>query len=521
MRQVRGETQPTPQDDVAVRALRGSLVGLLGVGVGMATTIAIVPLVLRTWNDITYATWLAVFSVYSLLQTIDVGHTTYLGNEFMRRAHDDPRGYRLAFTSGLRLSMILGAAQVFIALAALAFGLVPRTLGLPLGSREAWNAGLALVALSLGWWASGSFGGVIAGLYFPHGHFVRAQWWAIVNKLLLFGCVVIPVVLGRGILAAAVTTAAGNVLFGVALWADAYRHIPMAREWYGAASWREAFTNAKHSLAVTANNASQQLGTSGLTLAVAALLGAAVVPIFTTLRTLANAAAAIAMVGVSPIVPDMVRYRVLGEWHKLRASFETCWFGVGLAIHVGALATFPLVDALYGAWTRGRIRFDAELYVLLAWSIGVATIGAPALRYLQAMNRLKPQSACNLAYLVVLAASLAIVAVTRSLEIIGVALVAAELARTLFAMRYVTAEAEYREAQRIALGARRAVVPLAIVGVAFATGVVWPSHRLGISAAGLVALVPTYLVQWRALDGELRLRLLRAVLGRSALKPVY
>ena len=42
------------------------------------------------------------------------------------------------------------------------------------------------------WWASGSFGGVVAGLLFPAGDFGRAQWWADAGKLPLFGCLVLP-----------------------------------------------------------------------------------------------------------------------------------------------------------------------------------------------------------------------------------------------------------------------------------------------------------------------------------------
>ena len=82
--------------DVASRALRGSAIGLVNVGLGLGTTIATVPLVLRYWDQDTYAMWLAVFAVYSLLQTVDTGHTSYLGNEFLRLAHADPAAYRRA-----------------------------------------------------------------------------------------------------------------------------------------------------------------------------------------------------------------------------------------------------------------------------------------------------------------------------------------------------------------------------------------------------------------------------------------
>jgi small-conductance mechanosensitive channel len=149
--------------------MAGSAIGLINVVLGIGTAVATVPLLLRYWDQQTYAIWLAVFAVYSLLQTADTGHTGYLGNEFLRLAHSDPAEYRRTFASGLRVAVVLGAAQVLIAVALLLVGLVPRVLGIPLSGSAAVQAGLALVALALGWWASGSLGGVIAGLYLPAG----------------------------------------------------------------------------------------------------------------------------------------------------------------------------------------------------------------------------------------------------------------------------------------------------------------------------------------------------------------
>ena len=508
------------RDDVGTRALRGSAVGLINVGLGIGTTLATVPLVLRGWTQARYAEWLAVFAVYSLLQTVDTGHTGYLGNEFLRLTHGDRDEYRRVYASGVRVSLLLGAGQLVVAAALYVFGLLPRVLGLPLAGSAAADTGVALLALSLGWWASGSFGAIIAGLYFPSGEFVRAQWWAIANRLLLFACLVIPALAGGGVLGAAVATGAGNVLFTVALLADAWRRIPLAREWRRHASWGEGMRNVRRSLIVTANNASGQVGTSGVALAVAALFGAAALPVFTTLRTLANAAAAVTTVAVSPIVPDMVRYRVRGEWAKLRASFEACWLGAGAVVHVGFVASFPLAELLYTGWTRGRIAFDAPLYAMLAWGIGVAALGSPALRYLQAMNRLGAQTACNTAYLGVLAAAVPPAVAALGLAGVGVALAAAEVTRTMIAVGQIAREAGPVEGAGVVRSAMYATIPLAVAGAGLALGAAVPAHRTLVSASALALLLPTLALQWRALEPDLRDRIGRVLPWNARLGPV-
>jgi len=512
---------PTPDavDDTASRVIRGSLVGLLGVGLGIITAVATVPLLLRWWNEPTYAVWLAVFAFYLLLQTFDSGYTTYLGNEFLRQAHEDSRAYATAFASGLRVAIMVGAVQLVACLAILAFGLVPRVLGLPANDPAAHDAGLALLALSVAWWLSAPVGGVLAGLYYPAGLFVRAQWWAIANKLLLFLALVVPVACGGGIVAVALTISAGSILYTIVFSLDAVRHIPVARQWGAQASLRESLVGIRRSLGVTGNNAVQQLSTSGLALAVASIFGALALPVFTTLRTLANAAAAVATVAVNPMVPDMVRYQVHGQWQKLRASFEACWFGVGAAVQFGLLVTFPYVDVVYATWTHGRMQFDAPLYALLGWSIGVAALGAPALRYLQAMNRLRAQTVANVLYLVGLAAVLPLGALGLGLPTVGVAIVVAEAARTVLVLRYVHAEAPAAEGRQLVREALFASVPLLLTGLALSMSLYQPAHRFGFSMGGALLLIPAYLALWRTLDPELRFRARQMLRRRAKLDP--
>ena len=507
-----------PLGSVTTRALRGSAVGLLNVALSMGFAALTVPVVLHFWSQETYAVWIAVFTVYTLLQTFDTGHTAFLSNELQRIARADDMAYRRTFASGMLMAGVIGASQMLLVLGMLLVGAVPHVLGMSMSATEVAEAGLALVALSIGWLASGSFGGVIFGLYFSHGDYVRSQWWTIFNRVLAFGGLVVPAVAGGSVRAAGIASALGNVVFALLLIADAWKRYPVARGWRDVASWRTAFANARLSVVVTVNTGLVQLGTIGLSLAVAYLLGGAALPVFTTVRTLTNTAASVNSVAISAILPDMIRYRVAGEWHKLRTSFEACWIGVGFVVHLGLVMSFPVVSFLYAKWTLGQIPFDARLYAGLAWTIGVGVAGTAVLRFLSVLNRLEQQTWCNLTYLAVLAVLVPVAAYTVGLWGVGLAAAVAEIIRTGVVVRALRAELPADEAPHLLRAIRASTVHAIISGTALLLGVLVPAHRTLACAAGSATLALVAIGQWRTLDPELRQRV-KAMLGRRARRP--
>src|SRR5678815_3997926 len=98
---------------------------------------------------------------------------------------------------------------------------------------------------------------------------------------------------------------------------------------------------------LTASNLIQQGSTNGIVILIAALSGPAAVPIFTTVRTLANLWTNVTNVLTAPLLPEVVRYHATNEGEKLVTISEAYWVLVGTAVNLGVLVTYPLIEPLY------------------------------------------------------------------------------------------------------------------------------------------------------------------------------
>jgi O-antigen/teichoic acid export membrane protein len=117
----------------------------------------------------------------------------------------------------------------------------------------------------------------------------------------------------------------------------------------------------------------------------------AVLPIFATLRTVANTAMQSTLFLLNPITHDLVRFHAGKEWKKLNATFQLFWFATGFFINSGLLAGLFFIEPLYQVWTQGRLSFDRSLFAWLAAGVILRTAGAPLSVLLQSLNRLRIQ----------------------------------------------------------------------------------------------------------------------------------
>ena len=140
---------------------------------------------------------------------------------------------------------------------------------------------------------------------------------------------------------------------------------------------------------LTVSNLIQQGSTNGIVLLVAAMAGLVAVPIFTTVRTLANLWTNVTNVLTTPLLPDVVRFHAKGEAEKLAAILEPFWVVVGSIVNWGVLLTYPLLAPLYNYWTSGAIQLNNSLMCLLLSSVVVTNAGALMAMHLNGINSLR------------------------------------------------------------------------------------------------------------------------------------
>jgi O-antigen/teichoic acid export membrane protein len=238
--------------------------------------------------------------------------------------------------------------------------------------------------------------------------------------------------------------------------------------------------------------------------------------VFTTVRTLANLWSTLGNVLTAPLLPEVVRYHAERDGKKLVAALEAHWLFANCAVNLSILACFPLLEAVYGYWTGGRVALDAPLLCYLLLAVAVGTPGALMTSYLGGINDLRATTAIFAARgLVPLGAGLALLPVL-GIGGVGVAVVLGELTGPVCLgffhfRRQLDGLGVARGALRwgpIALGTGT----LSVFLLAEASGSSYNGASYAAAVAGVLASAAW---GWHRVDAEVRERALRLLRRRS------
>jgi O-antigen/teichoic acid export membrane protein len=372
------------------RMLGGSAVGLAAYAANMAQAFLTLPLLLTAWDNATYGIWMTILSTQTLFTCLDQGHQAFLGSEFNMLVVADRHRLQEVLASALQFTLWLGCIEILtVSLLAAGGWLAPLT-GVGTGDAARYHVDVCLAVLVADGIISGSAAGIVARLYTSFGQFVRGSIWGLVLRMVLFAVTVTTALLGGSLLAVCVTTSAFHVLLMVIIMVDLRKRTDEVYPWWKGGSLRKGIKNFVTSFTLTGSNLLEQFSYNGLVLIVARQLGPAVVPVFTTLRTIANAAQQGGAILLQPLQPDLARYHVKREPAKIIACFDSYWFLL-LAGTVVIMMVVPYVETLHRFWTRGRLPFDWSLFACIGWAVLARVIQTPVQWYFSSVNALRPQ----------------------------------------------------------------------------------------------------------------------------------
>ena len=352
-----------------------------------------VPVCLRYWGNETYGIWLALYSLFNMLRTLDGGYSAYVGNELNLLYHRDQDALRKTLASGIAGATVLGVGQLAATVAIAATGWLPEILGVTPEVARDHRAVLALGVMVVGWALTGPYLGMVHRLQVPAGLLHQATWWLMGYQIAQAAALVAAAALQLEISGAAVLMSAVQV--GVYLATAVYvaRKLPQFFPWWRGPSWRLGLRDLYRSTALVGANVLIQVGTSGVVMLISAGLGAAIVPAFTTVRTVANVWTSLGTALVSPMLPEIVRYHALREGKKLVAAVEAYWLIANNFMNLSILIGFPFFGPLYHYWTGGRVELDESLLCYLLLSVVAATPLSLITNYLVGINDMRATAA--------------------------------------------------------------------------------------------------------------------------------
>lgn len=377
------------RDGIEHRAARVSLVTGLSTLLSVVLQLISVPICLKYWGKETYGSWLALYAAFMLLRSLDTGFVSYVGNKLNYLIHQDQNALREHLASALAGIAVIGGLQLSIGVAAIFSDSIVLVLGVISDSATDHRSSLALLVLIGTWALTGSYLGIVHRLLIPAGMMYQAAWWSMGFQVSQFTGIILAAMLYFDMLQTSLLFA--FLQFSIYLASAVYirRKLPAYYPWWRGGQPRTGIKDLGRSMWLTASNLIQQGSTNGTVILVSALSGPAAVPVFTTVRTLANLWTNVTNVLTTPLLPEVVRYHATGEGQKLVTISEAYWVLVGSAVNLGVLITYPLIEPMYGYWTAHTVALDKSLFCLFLASVVVANIGGLITIYLNGINSLR------------------------------------------------------------------------------------------------------------------------------------
>ncbi len=371
------------------RAARVSFVTGLSTILSVALQLISVPVCLKYWGKDMYGMWLAVFAAFTMMKTVNVGFTTFVGNKLNLLYHEDHKALQRTLASSASGILVLGSIQLLVTLFVVGADQMTWLLGVSNTIASEHRASMALFILIVTWVLTGSYLGIVHRLLIPAGLMYQAAWWSMGFQVSQFSIIMLAAVMDFDLLKTSLLFAFVQATIYLASAVYIRWRLPAFYPWWIGGTVGIGLKDLARSTFLTVSSIIQQGANSGIVILVAAISGPAVVPVFTTVRTVANLWTNVTNVLTTPLLPDVIRYHAKQEGDKLIAISEAHWWLLGSVVNLGILVSYPLIGSLFSYWTSHTIVLDKTLLSLLLGGVALMSAGAIMNMYLNGINNMK------------------------------------------------------------------------------------------------------------------------------------
>lgn len=470
------------------RFLSASAASWIKILITIGSQVMLVPIFLGHWSVEQYGCWLIIQTIKGMVSISSQGLQNYLGYEFLKTGDRQPERMRQLFYSGVPYVLLISIIEMTVLGLLVWTGSIQRLfdpenhMDQALLSESVW----ALMLYSVSWLVTGAIGGLAGRAVAPYGQFPRMTWWSTWLAVAMALTSGIAVACGAGLLQMVLWLLLADFVINLPLHVDMWR---MFRR-YGLSprkpDWRLGFSNALHSLMISASAVLDLSRQQGVRIFLGAIIGLGQMTMFATMRTMSN----LSLQGIgtitSPLMPEIMRFLRERDSDKTNAATGFVWFFSVILLAPALLVFQVIMPHVFVAWTRGKIAFNPALFALFSVALLVFSIARPAFAILQGNNLLRVQLVISM--LVSAIAVVGIVLVTGHFGVAGAAsaLLAAELAGTLMALYF-----SWKWLTENGLEFPWALfywtcTPLVVTSIALALMVWLPQHALPVLLAGLV-----------------------------------
>lgn len=498
----------TVKNTIEQRSFVGTVWGGINFFFTFLQVLILVPILLKYWGPETYGMWLSLYASFVLLQTIDTGHQAYLGNEFNKYYHTNIEKIKEILGSGILIAGLLGVVEIAIGWALIELSFFDDLLGISQSEMVAKRMDSGILIMLFMWLLVGSVGGILAKLYIPTGLFSRSVLWGIISKVLQLAILIVVALSGYGIFEACLFTAITLIIYCIFLFNDIRLKLPNLFPWWERVNIQTGFKNLSLSIVLTFNSILQQLSSNGIIIMISSFLGAAMVPIYTTIRTLVNTANQATNIIMGPVEPELIRLYVSKEIKKVVQVLNANWLISGFIVNAGMLIIIPFVKDLFIWWTNNQLEFNNGLFYSLCFSILLVNHGSGLTSFLRGLNHLTALTYISISRALIII-SLSVLGINLlGLVAIGYSTILSEIfASVIIPFIYVKKELTKDKPGINLKHFYFGLLPILCTGFVIILGSKFEGNKLILSAIGLLVITLIYIIKWNMLNVELRLRL--------------
>ena len=203
------------QSTAQKRVFNNYSIGFISFIISFLQAIITVPILLNYWGNDIYGIWIALFAGFTLLQTFDFGHQSYVGNLLNIEYHINKQKFADYIGSSLVIALLLGSLQLAITIFLILSGYLNDFLGISENSIDYSVISLSLISLMIMWVLAGSVGGILVKILIPAGYMFQSIVWGIIFKLAQFLSLIIVAITGGYILEASIVYSTVQILLSL------------------------------------------------------------------------------------------------------------------------------------------------------------------------------------------------------------------------------------------------------------------------------------------------------------------
>ena len=492
-------------DSVQKRVLSNYAIGFISFIISFMQAVITVPILLKYWGNEIYGIWLSLFAGFTILQSFDFGHQSFIGNLLNVEYHVDKDTFAEYLGSSLSMAYFLGFIQLAITFFLITSGYLNNFLGISGDIISYKSVSISIISLMLMWAVTGSIGGILVKILIPAGYMAQSLIWGIIFKLFRFLSLILVAIAGGKILQASIVYSIIQTVLAFFLFYYIKNKMPEFYPWWKSINLKLGFINLKKSSVLTINNILQQLSTNGLVLFITNVYSAALVPAFTTVRTLTNSATIFTNLFIQSIQPDLIKYHAKKEIVKLRSTLSANWFFSGLVVNIGLILIIPFAGAIFKIWTKGLIDFDFKLFICLVASISFINFGAGLYNYIYGINNLYAVSVITISRVIILFVIAYFLSGIMELSGIGVAILISEIVASMI-LPFIFVQNLFKSSDekldiRMSITAAIPPVIILVLSIISLSGMGFNYYIWGITVLFIFSI---YIYNWVILDDEVK-----------------